>query len=82
MQLDLDALAASWEQLRAADSAALEPLPFPNLSEPGPDASTVRAHLSRLHDLIGALIECAHAASDECAALRSLVTHVRTMYTL
>ena len=69
----MKALEQRWEQLRSRSQGVLQPLPFPT-GEPGPDASTVRAHLQQLHECTAALLAQAHTASLECEQLRRLVS--------
>ena len=67
----VETLANTLEQLRGHSHGVLQPLPFPT-GEPGPDASTVRAHLQQLHECTAALLASARAASQECEQLRRL----------
>ena len=67
----VEALANTLEQLRGHSLSVLQPLPFPT-GEPGPDASTVRAHLQQLHECTAALLASARDASQECEQLRRL----------
>ena len=71
--VQVEELASTLEQLFGRSHGILQPLPFPT-GEPGPDASTVRAHLQRLHECTAALLATARAATLECEQLRRLVS--------